>query len=416
MHPEYPHLNIAVTGHVDHGKSTLVGRLLVDTGEVPEHEYENYREEAAERQREHAALAYLSDERLEERSRGMSVVPSYSRLLTDDRLFTLIDCPGHRYYTGNMIRGVSQSDAAILVVSASDGVQELTREHAIITQAMGGDSIVVAVTKMDAVDYDAEVFESVKAEIEELLADVTRERNVQDVIPVSGHEGRNVTPDDEGIAWYDGPSLLEAMHEFEIPPDQTDAPLRIPIDEKHTMSGIGTTVAGTIRTGSARVDDKIVFEPSGTECTIRSMEMHHETVAKAGPGDNVGLNLSGAVTVNVEPGNVGGHPDDPPQVARSITAELYVVNRPPTIKPSIKPVFHAHAVDTPCEVIAVTRQGGESGMDTLSLGDQGTVELRFPEPIVVEPAETTPSLGRFLLRDNNETVAVGKVTSIVDEG
>jgi elongation factor 1-alpha len=409
-------MNIAFTGHVDHGKSSLIGRVLLETGEITEREYQQYEEEARAQNRSDATLAFLSDDRKEERERGLSIMPSYSQLDGSIYNFTLIDCPGHHYYTGSMIKGVSQSDTVILVVSVKDGVQPLTKEHALISHIMGGGDMIVAISKMDTVDYDQEQFKNVKGEVTDLLGTVYGSAVDVSCVPVSAVDGCNVVANDAGIDWYDRQPLLEEFNALEEPEKRDNKPFRLPVDEKHTMSGIGTTIAGTVQTGTITSGQKVVFQPSDTECEVRSIEMFHEEIGHGVARDNIGVNLTGVNTANAEPGDVCGSVEHPPSTAREITAEVTAVQRPPAVKPGVKLVFHAHSLQSPCEVTGVSlskeSETEASEMDIIDPGQTGQARFRFPEPIAVEREEEYSSLGTFLLRDNHETLAYGKITAI----
>ena len=416
MRPVKPKLNVAFTGHVDHGKSSLIGRLLLSNGDISEREYEKYTDEATSQGRADAGLSFISDERKEERERGLSIAPSFRRLDGSTFDFTLIDCPGHNYYTGNMIKGVSQADATVLVVSAKDGVQPLTKEHALISNVMSGEDLIVTISKMDTVNFEKSTYEAVREDVAEIMETITDAHEDITYVPTSATEERNVASNCDPIEWYDGESLLEQLEELEEPPERDEDPFRMPVDDKHTMSGIGTTIAGTVRSGGVRVDQSVVFQPSGTECEVRSIEMFHETLAKASARDNVGMNLTGTNTSNVEPGEVCGNIDDPPSSAAEVVTELTVVQQPPEIKPGVRIVFHAHSLQTPCEVMAVEtleeENGNDSAMNVLAPGETGRVKLRFPRQEAIETFEESPSLGKFLLRDNNETLGYGKVMEL----
>lgn len=416
MRPVKPKLNAAFTGHVDHGKSSLIGRLLLSNGDISEREYEKYTEEATSQGRSDAGLSFISDERKEERERGLSIEPSFRRLDGATFDFTLIDCPGHNYYTGNMIKGVSQADATVLVVSAKDGVQPLTKEHALISNVMSGEDLIVTISKMDTIDYEQSTYENVREDIEEIMETITDAPEDIAYVPTSSTEKRNVTSNCDPIDWYDGNSLLEELNQLEEPDEMNEDPFRMPVDDKHTMSGIGTTIAGTVRSGGVRVNESVVFEPSGTECEVRSIEMFHETLAKASARDNVGMNLTGTSTSNVEPGEVCGNVDNPPSSTDEVVTELTAVQQPPEIKPGVRIVFHAHSLQTPCEVMAVKtldeKGGNDSSMNVLTPSNTGRVRLRFPKEEAIEPFEESPSLGKFLLRDNNETLGYGKVLEL----
>jgi len=416
MRPDKPNLNVAFTGHVDHGKSSLIGRLLLTTGETSDREYEKYAQEAEEQNRSDATLAFISDDRKEERERGLSIKPSYNRL--DGRIynFTLIDCPGHNYYTGNMIKGVSQSDATVLVISAKDGVQSLTKEHALISHIIGGDEMLIAISKMDTISYDQARFNSVREKVKDLLLTFYDSTDNITFVPISSTEARNVTPDCEPIDWYNGNTLLEELNQLDEPDDRTSEPLRLPVDEEHTMSGIGTTIAGTVHTGGFKQNETVVFQPSDTECEVRSIEMFHQSLGRAVARDNVGVNLTATNAANVEPGDVCGSVHNPPSTAREVVSRVTAVQQPPTIKPGVKLVFHAHSLQSPCEVTGVSlldeSVDDDSTMNVLDPGDTGCVRLRFPESKAMETEDEFPSLSKFLLRDNNETLAYGKVTEL----
>jgi len=416
MRPNKPNLNVAFTGHVDHGKSSLIGRLLLATGEITEREYEKYTQEAAHQNRSDAALAFISDDRKEERERGLSINPSYNRLDREKYNFTLIDCPGHNNYTGNMIKGVSQSDATVLVISAKEGIQTLTKEHALISHVLGGDNILVAVSKMDMIDYEEEKFNVIRDELNDVFLSIYNTEDDISCIPISSIKDRNVTPDSESIDWYNGNTLLEALNQLDEPDERTSEPLRLPVDEKHTMSGIGTTIAGTIRTGAIRSNETIIFQPSDTECEVRSIEMFHQSLGRAVARDNVGMNLTATNAANVEPGDVCGRGDNPPSTAKEVITRVTAVQQPPTIKPGVRLMFHAHSMQSPCEVTGVSLldESGpdDSTMNILDPGNTGRVRLRFPEAKAVETENEFPSLSKFLLRDNNETLAYGNVTKL----
>ncbi len=415
MRPQVPNLNVAFTGHVDHGKSTLVGSILFEKGEISEHEYEEYEKEAEERGKSESGLSYVSDNRLEERERGLSIKPSYNQLVTNNHNYTLIDCPGHQYYLRNMIQGVSQCNASVLTVDASEGVQSITKEHALISHVMGGEEVLIAITKMDEVDYDLDKFKSIKKEINSLYAKLPNETRPAQILPVSATESRNIISSNEGFSWFDGPSIVEALDSLPTPIESTDEAFRLPVDEKHTMTGLGTTVTGTVRSGTLRRDDKIVFEPSGSKCSVRSIEMYHKAIGQARPRDSVGINISGTPSANVEVGDVCGTIENPPNTSRSLTGKIHVVNQPPEIKPGVKLTLHVHSTSTPCEINSVVNNDSgvcEDEMGTLGVNDTGLVNIRTPNEIAVETKDESPTLSRFLLRDNNLTIAYGYISEL----
>ncbi|RLF58841.1 MAG: elongation factor 1-alpha, partial [Thermoplasmata archaeon] len=296
MATDKPHLNLVIIGHVDHGKSTLVGRLLLDTGQIEEHVIRKYSEEAATKGKESFALAWVMDKLKEERERGVTIDVAHKRFDTDKYYFTIIDAPGHRDFVKNMITGTSQADAAVLVVAAPEGVMAQTKEHAWLARTLGVNQLIVAINKMDATkpEYDQKRFEEVKTEVSKLIAGI----GYKDVpiIPVSAWVGDNVV-ERKKLSWAEGPTLIEALNNLKVPPKPTDKPLRWPIQDVYSITGVGTVPVGRVETGVIKPGDKIIFlpstQPKGVIGEVKSEEMHHETIRKAEPGDTVGVNVRG---------------------------------------------------------------------------------------------------------------------------
>ena len=240
--PEKPHLNIMTAGHVDHGKSTLIGRLLYDSGAIPEAELRKIKELAKELGKETFEFAFVMDKEKEERMRGLTIDVMHRPFETKKYFITIIDCPGHRDFVKNMITGASQADGAILVVSAKqgEGVQDQTKEHVFLMKVLGINQLIVAINKMDTVNYDQKRFEEVKNQVIALLKPLGY--NVEKIrfIPISAYEGDNVVKKSDKMSWYSGPTIVEALDEFELPPRPIDKPLRIPIQDVYSITGVGT--------------------------------------------------------------------------------------------------------------------------------------------------------------------------------
>ncbi|NIS31101.1 MAG: GTP-binding protein, partial [Actinobacteria bacterium] len=222
-----PHQNLAIIGHVDHGKSTLVGRLLFETGSVPEHVIEQYREEAEEKGKGGFEFAYVMDNLAEERERGVTIDIAHQEFDTDEYYFTIVDCPGHRDFVKNMITGASQADNAVLVVAADDGVQPQTQEHVFLARTLGINELIVAVNKMDLVDYDEDRYKEAVDEVKKLLNQVRFQTEDASFIPTSAFEGDNISEHSDNTPWYDGETILEALNGLEETQPPTDAPLRL---------------------------------------------------------------------------------------------------------------------------------------------------------------------------------------------
>jgi len=414
-----PHQNLAIIGHVDHGKSTLVGRLLFETGSVPEHVIEQYREEAEEKGKGGFEFAYVMDNLAEERERGVTIDIAHQEFDTDQYYFTIVDCPGHRDFVKNMITGASQADNAILVVAADDGVQPQTQEHVFLARTLGINELVVAVNKMDLVDYDEDRYREVVDEVKNLLNQVRFETEDASFIPTSAFEGDNVSEHSDNTGWYDGPTILESLNNLEEPQPPTDAPLRLPVQDVYTISGIGTVPVGRIETGTMHPGDNVSFQPSNVGGEVKSIEMHHEEVPEAGPGDNVGFNVRGIGKDDVRRGDVCGPADDPPTVAETFTAQIVVMQHPSVITAGYTPVFHAHTAQVACTVEAIDQKidpsSGEvleENPDFIQSGDAAVITVRPQKPLSIEPSSEIPELGSFAIRDMGQTIAAGRVLEV----
>ncbi|MEM4076588.1 MAG: GTP-binding protein, partial [Metallosphaera sp.] len=267
-----PHLNLIVIGHVDHGKSTLVGRLLMERGFLDEKTIKEAEEAAKKLGKESEKYAFLLDKLKEERERGVTINLTFMKFETKKYFFTIIDAPGHRDFVKNMITGASQADAAILAVSARKGefesgmsIEGQTREHIILAKTMGLNQVIVAITKMDVAEppYDQKRFNEVKDTIEKFMKSFGFDMSKVKFIPVVSITGENVTKRSENMKWYTGPTLEEALDMLEIPPKPVDKPLRLPIQEVYSISGVGTVPVGRVESGVMKVGDKIVFMPAG---------------------------------------------------------------------------------------------------------------------------------------------------------
>ncbi|MFP4230058.1 MAG: GTP-binding protein, partial [Candidatus Nanohaloarchaea archaeon] len=288
-----PHINLVFIGHVDHGKSTTIGRLLWDTENLPEEEMRKLEEAAEEAGKESFNFAFAMDSLEEERERGVTIDLAHQEFDTDDYHFTIIDAPGHRDFIKNMITGASQADAAVLVVAADDGIQPQTKEHAYLAKTLGIDQLAVAVNKMDLEDFSEDAYSGIKEEVSELIQGVGFNPSDINFVPVSSFEGDNVVDESDDMGWYDGPTLVEALDDFEEPEKAIDLPLRIPIQDVYSISGIGAVSVGRVETGEINPGDDIVFEPAGVGGEVKTIEMHHEEVDAAEPGDNIGWNTRG---------------------------------------------------------------------------------------------------------------------------
>ncbi len=414
-----PHLNIVFIGHVDHGKSTTVGRLMLETGHIPEHLIEKLRQEAEEKGKGGFEFAYVMDNLKEERERGVTIDIAHKKFDTDKYFFTIIDAPGHRDFVKNMITGTSQADAAVLVVAANDGVMAQTKEHMFLARTLGVPQLIVAVNKMDMVDYDESKFNKIKEEVGKLAQMVGIKADTIPFIPISSLKGENIAKKGE-MGWAKN-TLLEALNNLEEPTKPTDTALRIPIQDVYSITGIGTVPVGRVETGILKLNDTLTFQPSDSTGECKSIEMHHEEYEKAEPGDNIGFNVRGVGKKDIRRGDVAGHPDDPPRVAKTFKAQVAVLNHPSVIAVGYTPVFHIHTSQVACQFEELlekkdpkTGQTKEESPDFLKTGDIGIVKIRPTRPVALETTKDNPHMSRFAIRDMGQTVAAGMCLEIED--
>ncbi|MEM2192455.1 MAG: translation elongation factor EF-1 subunit alpha [Candidatus Hadarchaeales archaeon] len=408
-----PHLNLVTIGHVDHGKSTTMGRMLYEKGLVKDEDIRKF-EEMGDKGKSFK-FAWVMDALKEERERGLTIDLAHKKFETDKYYFPIIDAPGHRDFVKNMITGASQADAAILVVAADDGIMPQTREHAALAFTLGVNQVIVAINKMDLVDYKQEVFEKLKKEILELLKAVGYKNADKFVfVPIAAFHGENVTKRSDKMKWYTGPVLYEALDTLHVPEKPIDKPLRLPVQDVYSITGVGTVPVGRVETGVLKEGDTIVFEPAGVKGEVKSIEMHHEKIPKAEPGDNIGFNVRGVEKTAIKRGDVVGHPDKPPTVASEFKARIAVLQHPTAIAAGYSPVFHVHTAQVACRITQIlnkldpkTGEPVEQNPQFIKKGDMATIVVTPTKPLVIEKASDFPQLSRFAIRDMGMTIAAG---------
>ena len=422
MAEKKPHMNLVVIGHVDHGKSTTVGRLLFDSGKISPQELEKLKQEAQEKGKPGFEFAFIMDRVKEERERGVTIDLSYQEFPTQKFMFTIIDAPGHKDFIKNMITGTSQADAALLVVSANagEGVMEQTKEHAWLAKTLGVGQFIVAVNKMDMVNYDEKRYTEVRGEIEKLLKGAGFDVAKINIIPISAQKDDNINKPSPNLAWYKGPTLFAAFDTLSAPEKPTKLPLRMPVQDVYTITGVGTVPVGRIETGIMKVGQKIIVMPSGKVGEVKDIEMHHEKLPQAEPGDNVGVNVRGLGKEDMKRGDVIGTPDSPPTVAKEFTARIMILNHPTVVTAGYCPVFHVHTAQVSCKIKEIKRkldprtgQTSQEKPDFLKTGDAAEVVVEPLQPMCIEKQSENPKLARFAIRDMGRTVAAGMCIDIV---
>jgi elongation factor 1-alpha len=421
--PTKPHINLMTAGHVDAGKSTLIGRLLYDSGSIREEEMRKLKEIAAELKRETFEFAFVMDSVKEERERGVTIDIMHKPFETQKWFFTIIDCPGHRDFVKNMITGASQADAAIFVVSAKpgEGIQEQTKEHAWLLKVLGVPQLIVVLNKMDTANYDEKRFNEVKEEVLKLFKMIGYKVDDIPFIPISAYVGDNVVKKSTNMSWYKGGTLVETLDAVIKEPEKpTSKPLRLPVQDVYTITGVGTVPVGRVETGVLKVNDTIIFEPAGVSGEVKSIEVHHQSIPEAKPGDNVGFNVRGVAKEQIGRGNVAGHTSNPPTVAKEFTAQIIVLQHPSVITVGYTPVFHCHTTSVACQITEITakidpRTGAvvQEKPDFIKTGDAAKIKVVPTKPMVIEKQSEFPELARFAIRDMGMTVAAGICLDVV---
>lgn len=412
------HFNVVFIGHVDHGKSTTVGRLLFDAGGVDEQTMRKLKEEAAENGKAGFEFAYVMDGLAEERERGVTIDLSHKKFESDKYDFTIIDAPGHADFIKNMITGVSQADAAVLVVAATDGVNEQTKEHAYLSKVFGIDQLVIAVNKMDMKEYSEARFNEVKDEMNALVSKLGF-KSIK-YVPIASLPGDNVVKASDNLSWWKEGTLLDHLNAFEVSEKPTTLPLRVPIQDVYAIKGIGLVPVGRVETGILRPNTKCVAVPAktgtGMAGEVKDVEMHHEKVSEAQPGFNVGFSVKGFNKGDIARGDVIGSATEPPTLASEFTGQIFILNHPSVVTVGYSPVFHIHTSQVSCRITQLVKKvapAQEDNPDFLKNGDGAIVKFTPLKPVVIETKDTIPQLARFAIRDSGKTVAAGQCTEVV---
>ena len=421
-----PNMNVVFVGHVDHGKSTTIGRLMYDSGVLPEQELVKLKEEAAKHGKVGFEFAFVMDKFKEERERGVTIDLSYQKLVTKNFEVTIIDAPGHKDFVKNMITGASQADCAFLVVAAQHGVMPQTKEHLWLLRTMGVEQIAVIINQMDTVNYDEAKFNKVKEDVTTLLKAVGVKPETVTFLAISGFKGDNVAKKSDKMHWYKGPTVLEQLDLFKTPKKPTDLPLRMAIQDVYEITGIGTVPVGKIETGIMKPGQKVIILPGrsgkGVPGEVKTVEMHHEALPEAMAGDNVGCNIRGVGKKDIARGDVICDAAKPATIAAEFTAQIAVINHPTVIAKGYTPVFHVHTAQVPCQFIEIqkkldprTGQVAQENPDFIKNVDVAIVKIKPMGNLVLEKQKENPHMARFAIRDAGATVAAGICVDLVEK-
>jgi len=429
MGKEKVHINLVVIGHVDSGKSTTTGHLIYKCGGIDKRTIEKFEKEANEMGKGSFKYAWVLDKLKAERERGITIDIALWKFETPKYYITIIDAPGHRDFIKNMITGTSQADCAVLVIDSTSGGFEAgiskdgqTREHALLAYTLGVKQMIVAINKMDdkTVKYAQARYEEIKTEVSAYLKKVGYDPKKVPFIPVSGWVGDNMIEASPNMGWWKGGTLLEALDSITPPARPTDKPLRLPLQDVYKIGGIGTVPVGRVETGILKPGMVVTFAPTNVTTEVKSVEMHHEALEEAGPGDNVGFNVKNVSVKDIRRGNVCGNAkDDPPAEATDFTAQVIVLNHPSSISKGYAPVLDCHTAHIACKftelVKKIDRRSGaelEDAPKSIKSGDAAIVLLVPQKPMCVESFADYPPLGRFAVRDMRQTVAVGVIKAV----
>ncbi|MEK6950164.1 MAG: translation elongation factor EF-1 subunit alpha [Nanoarchaeota archaeon] len=420
------HINLVFIGHVDHGKSTTVGRLLYDTGNVDEQTMRKLKERAAQLGKSGFEFAFVMDQLKEEQERGVTIDLSHKRFDTPKYYFTIIDAPGHKDFIKNMITGAAQADCGVLVVAANDGVNAQTIEHLKLSKIFGVGQLLIAVNKMDmpGVDFKESRFKEVVEDVKKHALQAGWKVDTLRFIPTAALIGENLTKKSAKMSWWTGDCLLEAIDRFSIPQKPTHLPLRLPIQDVYNITGIGVVPVGRVETGVMKVGDKIIVVPGregkGVRGEVKSIEMHHEQIPQAEPGDNVGFNVRGLQKNDIARGDVLGHESNAPTVATEFTAQVVIMNHPTVVTAGYTPVFHIHTAQVACQFVEIlkkinpaTGQEVTENKEILRNGDAAVVKIKPVQPVVIEKNTEIPQMSRFAIRDSGATVGAGMCMDLV---
>jgi elongation factor 1-alpha len=423
------HVNIVVIGHVDAGKSTTTGHLIYKCGGIDKRTIEKYEKESKEMGKSSFKYAWVLDRLKAERERGITIDIALWKFESNKYVFTIIDAPGHRDFIKNMITGTSQADVAMLVVSSAKGEFETgisetgqTREHALLAYTLGVKQMICCVNKMDSdsVNFSQERFNEIKEEVSGYLKRIGYDPEKIPFVPISGWLGDNMLEKSDNLKWYSGPTLFDALDTVTPPKRPSDKPLRIPLQDVYKIGGIGTVPVGRVETGILTPNMSVVFAPVGITTEVKSIEMHHEQMDKAEPGDNIGFNVKGIAVKDLKRGYVcGSTTNDPPVGCENFTANIIILNHPGEIHAGYTPVVDCHTCHIACRfnqlLQTIDKRSGkviEENPQFVKKGQAVNAILIPQKKMVVESFKDYPPLGRFAVRDMRQTVAVGVIKSV----
>merc|ERR1711902_348617 len=385
--------------------------------------------------------AWVMDKLKSERERGITIDIALWKFETPKFYVTIIDAPGHRDFIKNMITGTSQADCGMGIIAAGTGEFEAgiskngqTREHALLAYTLGVKQLIVGVNKMDSTEppYSGNRFDEIIKEVQSFIKKVGYNPAAVAFVPISGWHGDNMLEPSTNMSWYKGwevtrkegnakgTTLLEALDAIIPPQRPTDKPLRLPLQDVYKIGGIGTVPVGRVETGVIKPGMVVTFAPANVTTEVKSVEMHHESLPEALPGDNVGFNVKNVSVKEIRRGNVtSDSKNDPAKECKTFHAQVIILNHPGEIKNGYAPVMDCHTAHIACKFEEIKhkcdRRSGKVLEDypkSVKNGDAAMVDMAPSKPLCVESFADYPPLGRFAVRDMRQTVAVGVIKSV----
>ncbi|MDE3241410.1 MAG: adenylyl-sulfate kinase [Nitrospirota bacterium] len=409
-------LNIVIVGHVDHGKSTLLGRLYADTGSLPDGKLEKV-QAICRQQGKEFEYAFLFDAFLEEQEQGITIDTARTFFTWKGRQYIIIDAPGHKEFLKNMISGAARAEAALLLIDALEGVKEQSKKHGYLLSLLGVKQVAVVVNKMDLVGYRQDVFEGIEKEYRDFLGQlkVVPER----VIPVSAKLGDNIASRSAHMPWYQGPTVLDTLEAFRKETARREQPLRFPVQDVYKFDA-RRIIAGRLTAGRLKVGDRLVFSPSNKSANVKSVEAFNvePPPTEATAGQSVGVTLDEQIFI--ERGEIASHQEAIPLVSTSFRVNLFWLGRRPLERGRKYQLRLAtHEVD--CEVAAVNRIVDTADLDQRQGGSVvernqvAELTLRTKSPIVFDPYHAFEATGRFVIVDEYDIAGGGIITELVHD-
>lgn len=403
-------MRVVIVGHVDHGKSTLVGRMFHDTRQLPDGKLEAI-QDMCRRRGMPFEWAFLMDSLKAERDQGVTIDTSQIWFRHNARQYVIIDAPGHREFIRNMVTGASNADAAMLMIDADQGVRRQSRHHSYLLQLLGVREVAVAVNKMDLVDYDEARFREIETEYKSYLESIGIQ--ARRVIPISAREGDNVATASDRMRWYDGPSVIETMAEFALPESPVDRPLRLPLQDVYKFDD-RRILSGRIESGNLKTGDELVFSPSNRTARVASIESWNtdETPTRARAGQSVGITLDEQIFV--ERGEVASHIADAPIETDVFHLRLFWLADTPleidkTYGLKIGP-RHVNATVERIERVIDVEALSDHEASQVSRDEIAEVVVRTKQLVAVDNHDNLPRTGRVIVYDRHRTLAGGIVS------